>query len=219
MSSKSLELTRELRGYLLDTCREPELFQQLRAETATLPNASMQISPEQGRLMMLLVELIGCRRALEIGTFTGYSALCVASAMPSDGRLTACDLSEEWTAIARRYWSQAGIADKIDLRIGPALDTLDALLADGAGASFDFAFIDADKSNYMNYYERVLNLLRPGGLLAIDNAFWSGRVADANVNDESTVAIRTLNRALCDDQRVTTSLVPIGDGLMLARRR
>jgi len=219
MSTRTIELTEGLHAYMLDaSLREPELFCLLREETAKLPEASMQISPEQGQFMMLLIELAGCKRALEIGTFTGYSSLCIASAMPSDGRLIACDLSEEWTAIARRYWQRAGLDQKIDLRLGPALDTLSSLLTDGLAGTFDFAFIDADKVNGDAYYEHSLQLLRPGGLLAIDNALWDGRVADPEVNDDDTVAIRTLTRKIRDDQRVAMSLVPIGDGLLLARK-
>lgn len=220
MSNRTIELTDPLYRYLLKaSLREPELFKELRRETAELPNRSMQIAPEQGQFMMLLVELLGCRRALEIGTFTGYSALCVATAMPEDGRLTACDVSAEWTAIARKYWKRAGVAHKIDLRLAPALETLEELVARGAAGSFDFAFIDADKLNYGAYYEHVLTLLRRGGLLAVDNALWGGRAADPADHDESTVAIRALNEKVRDDQRVSVSLVPIGDGLLLARKR
>jgi caffeoyl-CoA O-methyltransferase len=169
--------------------------------------------------MALLVELLAARRTLEVGVFTGYSALVVALALPADGRVTACDVNPEWTAIARRYWRQAGVADKIDLELGPALETLDGLLAGGAGGAYDFAFIDADKEGYDAYYERALELVRPGGLIAIDNALWSGRVADQEDDDADTVAIRALNAKLHGDDRVSLSLVPVGDGLMLARRR
>jgi caffeoyl-CoA O-methyltransferase len=179
----------------------------------------MQIAPEQGQFMALLVELLGVRKALEIGTFTGYSALVVALAMPVDGRLIACDVSEEWTAIGRRYWEEAGVADKIDLRLGPALATLDELLAAGAEESFDFAFIDADKTGYDDYYERSLRLLRPGGLIAIDNVLWNGNLYDLSIDDPDTVAIRALNEKLHTDERVSLSLVPIGEGLTLARKR
>ncbi len=199
--------------------REPDVLRELREETARLPRAGMQISPEQGQFMRLLVELLGARRCLEIGVFTGYSALCVALAMPPDGRLIACDVSEEWTAIARRYWARAGVSDRIDLQLRPALDTLDELIAAGRAGQFDFAFIDADKGNYAAYYERALTLLRPGGLVAIDNALWSGRVADPGENDADTAAIRALVGKMRDDARVTCSLVPIGDGLMLGRKR
>ncbi|MFQ5690813.1 MAG: class I SAM-dependent methyltransferase [Gemmatimonadota bacterium] len=199
--------------------REPPLLRRLREETAPLERAVMQISPEQGQFMALLVELSGARLALEIGTFTGYSALAVALALPPDGRLVACDVSQEWTSIARRYWAEAGVADKIDLRLAPALSTLDELLADGRAGSFDFAFIDADKENYDAYYERALELVRPGGLIAIDNTLWEGKVIDPGVTDPATEAIRALNRKLRDDERVSLSLVPIGDGLTLTRRR
>ena len=179
----------------------------------------MQIAPEQGQFMALLVELIGARRIIEIGTFTGYSALCMAEAMPVDGRLICCDLSEEWTGIARGFWREAGVAERIDLRLAPALETLDALLAQGGEGQFDMAFIDADKGNYTRYFDRCLTLVRPGGLILFDNTLWDGRVADPDDQDEDTRAIRALNDRLLGDQRVTLSLVPIGDGLTLARKR
>jgi len=220
MSTRTLALTDEIRAYLIQhTLRESPLSARLRAETAKMENAEMQIAPEQGQFMQLLVELVNARRALEIGTFTGYSALCVASALPSDGRLICCDISKEWTDIARRYWAEAGVADKIDLRLGPALATLDDLLAQGASSSFDFAFIDADKENYDNYYERVLRLLRPGGLVTLDNALKAGRVVQPAPDDADARGMDALNRKIQRDERVTASLVPIGDGLMLARRR
>jgi predicted O-methyltransferase YrrM len=190
----------------------------LRAETRRMPNASMQISPEQAQFMGLLVRVIGARRALEIGTFTGYSALAVALALPADGSLICCDVSEEWTSVARRYWREAGVAGRIDLRLAPAADTLAALIASGASGSFDFAFIDADKENYDLYYEHCLRLVRPGGLIAIDNALWHGAVADPKCKDGDTAAIRALNRKIRDDRRVDMVLLPIGDGLLLARR-
>jgi caffeoyl-CoA O-methyltransferase len=192
---------------------------ELREETAQLPGAGMQISPEQGQFMRLLVELIGARRTLEIGVFTGYSSLCVAQALPPDGELVACDVSEEYTAIARRYWHRAGLAQRIRLELGPALSTLDRRIAAGESGSFDFAFIDADKENYQGYYERCLQLLRQGGLVAIDNVLWGGSVADPENQKSSTLAIRALNALLKDDPRVSVSLVPIGDGLFLARKR
>jgi caffeoyl-CoA O-methyltransferase len=179
----------------------------------------MQIAPEQGQFMALLLQLIGARRCLEVGTFTGYSALACALALPGDGRLVTLDISTEWTAIARRYWIDAGVANRIELRLGPAAQSLAALLeADGPG-SFDFAFIDADKTGYDRYYELALQLVRPGGLIAFDNVLWSGRVADPNAEDADTVALRVLNRKLHVDQRVDLAMVPIGDGLTLARRR
>src|SRR5688572_19003473 len=176
----------------------------------------MQISPEQGQLMRLLVELSGARRAIEVGVFTGYSSLCVALAMPPDGRLIACDVSEEWTSIARCYWAKAGVAQKVELRLAPALETLDGLLAAGQAQCFDFCFIDADKDRYDDYYERCLSLSRSGGLIAIDNALWGGSVADQSRRDEDTEAIRALNAKVVRDERVSMSLVPIGDGLLLA---
>ncbi|HEX7338904.1 MAG TPA: class I SAM-dependent methyltransferase [Rhodanobacteraceae bacterium] len=201
------------------TLREPPVLAQLREETARLPNGGMQISPEQGQLMALLVRLIGARRCLEVGTFTGYSSTVVALALPDDGRLVACDVSREWTDIARRCWEQAGVTHKIDLHLAPAVETLDALLANGEAGQFDFAFIDADKTPYIDYYERVLKLLRTGGLVAIDNTLWSGKVAQANVRDDTTNHLRAFNDHLHRDQRIDLSLIPIGDGLTLARKR
>jgi len=220
MANRPTALTDRLHAYLVEvSLREPPLLRELREETASLPEAIMQISPEQGQFMRLLVELIGARRAVEIGTFTGYSALCVAEAMGPEGRLIACDVSAEYTAMARRYWARAGIAERIDLRLGPAVATLDQLLAGGAAGSVDFAFIDANKSDYDAYYERALALVRPGGLIAIDNVLWDGSVADPKIDDADTNAIRALNLKLRGDQRVDISLVPIGDGLTLARKR
>ena len=220
MASRTLSLTEPLYDYLLKvSLREPPLLARLREETEALPLAVMQISPEQGQFMALLVELIGARRTLEVGTFTGYSALCVARALPADGRIVACDVSAEYTDIARRYWAEAGIAGKIDLRLAPALDTLDALLDDGQAGTFDFAFIDADKENYNGYYERCLALLRKGGLAAVDNVLWNGAVVDPVKQDPDTKTIRSLNLQLHKDERVSLSLVPIGDGLTLARKR
>jgi len=220
MSNKTLDLTNQLYDYLLsNSLREPELLAQLRQETAQHPMAQMQIAPEQGQFMTLLVQLLGAKKALEVGVFTGYSSLVVALALPANGQVVACDVSEEFTAIARRYWQMAGVADKIDLRIGPAVETLDQLLAAGEAETFDFAFIDADKSNYWNYYERSLQLVRPGGLIAIDNVLWSGRVADPQAQDNRTASIRAFNAKLHQDERITLSLVPIADGLTLALKR
>jgi predicted O-methyltransferase YrrM len=220
MTKQSLGLPDELNTYLLSTSlREPQVLQKLRQETAEHPMSQMQISPEQGQFMALLVQLIGAKKTLEVGVFTGYSSLCVALVLPPDGQVVACDVSEEYTTIARRYWQQAGVADKIDLRIAPALETLDRLLADGHANSFDFAFIDADKSSYDAYYERCLQLVRVGGLIAIDNVLWSGRVADPTVQDSRTNAIRALTQKIHQDDRVYPSLVPIADGLMLALRQ
>ena len=215
MSAKTFTLPDRLHAYLLaNSLRETPVQRALRARTKRVPFANMQISPEQGQLMQLLVRLLGARRCLEIGTYTGYSALAVALALPAGGRIVCCDLSEEWTAIARRYWNKAGVRKKIVLRLGPALETLKTLKG-----GFDFVFIDADKTNYANYYERCLKLVRKGGLIAIDNTLWSGRVADPRIQDKDTRAIRALNRRLARDRRVAVSLVPIGDGLTLALKR
>ncbi|MEH2257297.1 class I SAM-dependent methyltransferase [Nostoc sp.] len=220
MSKQSIGLDSQLYSYLLSvSLREPEILGRLRQETANHPRGGMQISPEQGQFMRLLVQLIGAKKTLEVGVFTGYSSLSVALALPADGKIIACDVSEEFTAIARRYWQEAGVADKIDLRLAPALETLDRLLATGQAETFDFAFIDADKENYDGYYERSLQLVRPGGLIAIDNVLWSGQVAEEQNQDESTQAIRALNQKLHHDERITLSLVPIGDGLTLAIKR
>lgn len=196
--------------------REPEILAELREVTRTLPRASMQLSPEEGQFIGLLVKMIGARKCLEVGVFTGYSSSCIALAMPPEGRLIACDVSVEWTSIARQFWEKAGVANKIDLRLGPGVDILEALLADGQAGTFDFAFIDADKGNYWNYYERALKLVRSGGLIGIDNTLWYGKPADPAVNDPDTEAIREVNRRVHSDARVTMSLVPIGDGLTLA---
>lgn len=218
MSSRTIPLVDPLYEYFLaNSLREPEVLRRLRAETSRLPGANMQIAPEQGQFMSFLVEILGAKRALEIGTFTGYSALCVARAMGPEGRLIACDVSDEWTAIARRYWAEAGVAERVELRLGPALLTLDALRSERR--SFDFAFIDADKTSYDAYYEGVLALLRVGGVVAIDNVLWGGQVADPRQKDEDTQAIRALNAKILQDERVSLTLVPIGDGLTLARKR
>ncbi len=220
MSNRSLGLSEALHAYLLETgVREPPLLRRLREETARDPMARMQIAPEQGRFLGLLVSLAGARRALEIGTFTGYSALWIARALPPDGLLVCCDISREWTRVARRYWAEAGLDDRIRLRLGPALETLDELLAAGERGSFDFAFIDADKPAYPDYFERCLDLLRPGGLVAVDNVFWDGAVLDAEARDDDTRAIRAFNARLARDDRVELSVIPVGDGLALARKR
>jgi caffeoyl-CoA O-methyltransferase len=234
MSNKTITMTDKLYEYLVrHSLREPELLQRLREETAKDPMAVMQIAPEQGQFMALLVQLLGARKALEIGVFTGYSSLCVALALPQDGRLIACDVSEEWTSVARRYWQEAGVAQKIELRLAPALETLDKLLADGQAGTFDFAFIDADKTGYDDYYERTLQLLRPGGLMVLDNMLRDGRVADVphcdvqgctnvaggrtpGATDEATLAIHKLNQKLHHDSRIALSLLPVADGLTLA---
>ncbi len=220
MANKTIGISDELAAYVREVgTREPEVLAQLREETASLPQRGMQVSAEQGAFLALLVELIGAQRCLEVGTFTGYSSTAVALALPKDGRIVCCDVSEEWTSIARKYWSEAGVVDKVDLRLGPAADTLDELLASGAEGTFDFAFIDADKTGYDAYYERALRLVRPGGLIALDNTLWSGRVIDDEVTDEDTQAIRALNAKLADDVRVTLCLLPVSDGVTLARRR
>jgi caffeoyl-CoA O-methyltransferase len=219
MARRSLELDDRLYDYLVQFgTRESELLKDLRNETAKLPAAGMQIGPEQGAFMGLLVELIGAKRALEVGTFTGYSSLCIAGAMPADGKLICCDVSEEYTKVARDYWRRAGLESKIELRLGPAVATLDALIAANV-EPFDFVFIDADKTNYSNYYDRAIQLVRPGGLIAIDNVLWGGDVADPKENDEDTQAIRAVNQMVRNDDRVTLALAPIGDGLTLARKR
>jgi predicted O-methyltransferase YrrM len=222
----SEDLTRYIRSV---TVRDSGLFQRLREETAKLPNAMMQISPEQGQFMDMLVRLIGAKRTLEVGVFTGYSSTTVALALPEDGKIIACDVSEEYTSVARRYWREAGVEHKIDLRLGPAVETLDALAAQNKAAqnkdaqneanSFDFAFIDADKENYDHYYECALKLLRPGGLIVIDNVLWHGKVLDESIQDADTVAIRALNEKLHHDERVWLSMVAVGDGMTLACKR
>ena len=221
VSSHTIELTSALHAYLLRYgARESAAAKALRAKTLASTRAHvMQISPEQGAFMALLVRLLGARRTLEVGTFTGYSALVVAEALPADGQLIACDVSAEWTAIGAPFWERAGVASKIDLRLRPAIQTLDALLEDGSAGSFDFAFIDADKANYDVYYERCLALLRRGGAVGIDNVLWGGQVADESVTDEDTRAIRALNAKVRQDDRVDLAMLPVGDGLTLALKR
>ena len=194
--------------------REPDVFRDLREETARLPECEWQIAPEQGPLLAMLVELMGATNCLEIGTFTGYSAAWVASALPAGGSITTCEVNEAYAAVARKYWATAGLAAKIDLRMGPALDTIRPFPA----ASFDYAFIDADKANYDAYYERCLELVRRGGLIVLDNTLWDGKVADPSVTDEETVAIRALNAKLFTDSRVSLCFLPFADGLTLARK-
>lgn len=219
MSNKTLPLNDVLHRYLLDvSLREPDVLRRLREETSQVRLSIMQITPEQGQFMQLLVHLIGAKRCLEIGTYTGYSALCVALALPPEGKLVCCDISEEWTSIGRRYWAEAGVARKIDLKLAPAMDTLGELLAQGAAGSFDFVFIDADKANYANYFECALQLLRAGGLIAIDNTLWFGHPADPADNTPDTVSIRALNAKIREDARVRISMLPIGDGLTLAQK-
>jgi caffeoyl-CoA O-methyltransferase len=220
MATGDLTIDDELLDYIRRvTLREPEILRRLREETSSHPYATMQISSEQGQFMALLIHLMSARKTLEIGVFTGYSSLALALALPDDGRIIACDISEEWTSIARRYWREAGVERKIDLRLGPALKTLDDLIAQGQGGRFDFAFIDADKENYANYYERALVLVRSGGLIAVDNVLWQGQVIDASVNDADTRAIRAFNESLHHDERVWLSMLPIRDGLTLACKK
>ncbi len=220
MSVRTINLDERLYRYLLEhSLREHPVQRELREATRDMPHAGMQIGPEQGQLMALLVRLLDARRTIEVGVFTGYSALSVALALPADGRLVACDVNEEWTAMARKYWAKANVAERIDLHLAPALQTLDELIAAGEAGRYDFAFIDADKPNYPGYYERCLLLLRAGGLIAVDNTLWSGAVADPANNDRDTVAIRAFNDALHRDARVEISLLPIGDGLTLALKK
>ena len=220
MTTRTITLDDRLYDYLLThSLRETPEMRELRALTAEMSMSRMQIAPEQGQFMALLVELTGARRLIEIGTFTGYSALCMASALPPGGHITCCDVSTEWTDIAQRFWQRAGVYERIEVRIAPALETLDALLGDGAAGSFDLAFVDADKANYPAYFERCLALVRPGGLILFDNTLWSGAVADPTDQSDDTVGIRRLNDLLLDDRRVSISLLPIGDGLTLVRKR
>jgi predicted O-methyltransferase YrrM len=221
MSNQSIGLSNHLYQYLLaNSVREPDILKKLRATTAEHPLVNMQISPEQGQLMGLLVQLIGAKKCLEVGVFTGYSSLVVALNLPDDGRITACDISDEFTSIAHKYWQEAGVNHKIDLHIAPALETLDRLLANGEAGSFDFAFIDADKNNYAAYYDRCFQLVRSGGLILVDNVLWYGRVADpAMDHDKRTQAIKQINQQIYHDDRVQISLIPIGDGLTIARKK
>lgn len=218
---KHVDLSNDaVRRYILDTgTRETAVMARLRRETATMAGAGMQISPDQGQVLQFLVRLTGARQILEIGTYTGYSALCMASALPADGRLIACDLRTDWTEVADRYWQEAQVRDRIDLRIGPALETLAALRADGRDGTFDMAFIDADKTAYDTYYEACLKLLRVGGLLAIDNVIWKGAVADPTNTEDSTQALRALNAKIQADARVDMALMTIGDGMTVVRKR
>jgi predicted O-methyltransferase YrrM len=220
MSKQTTGLEQTLADYIQSiSLRETDILRQLREETAKLSMARMQISPEQGQLMALLVQLMGAKKTLEIGVFTGYSALAVALVLPDDGKVIACDISEEYTAIAKDFWGRAGVSEKIDLRIAPALETLEKLIIEGEAESFDLAFIDADKRNYENYYERALILLRPGGLILIDNVLWSGKVTDPTIMDKQTQAIREFNQKLHQDSRISLSLIVIADGLTLALKR
>jgi predicted O-methyltransferase YrrM len=218
MMKRSL-LPDAVESYVDGTVTETAIQRKLRAETARLPNAGMQIGADLGALLAMLVRTLGARNAIEVGTFTGYSALAVAMALPADGQLVACDVSDEWTSIGRRHWAEAGVAGRIDLRLGPAARTLHALLRERGEGSFDFMFIDADKTGYDGYYESGLALVRAGGIIALDNMIWGGRVADPDVIDDDTVALRALNAKIAADRRVDACLATIGDGVMLARRR
>ena len=220
MSSRNNNIPDELYDYILaNSLRDRPELKALRDETALMPMAGMQISPDQGQFMALLVKAMGARKVIEVGTFTGYSALVVAGALPADGKLVACDVSEEYTSVGRPHWNKAGLALKIDLRLGPAVETLDAMIAAGESGQYDMAFIDADKENYGLYYESCLALLRPGGLILVDNVLWGGRVADPAEQDESTQAIRALTKKMHADERIDFSMLPVGDGLSLAVKR
>lgn len=220
MTKATTGLDTALYDYILQsTLREPEILARLRRETDSHPRAGMQISPDQGQLLALLVELVGARRIVEVGTFTGYSSLAMALAQPDGGEMVCCDVSEEYTSVARRYWAEAGVDNRIALRLAPAVETLDALIHEGRAEAFDMAFIDADKENYQNYFERCLTLIRPGGLIAVDNVLWHGRVIDSADDTVDTTAIRAFNAGLKDDDRVTVSLLSVADGLTLARKR
>jgi caffeoyl-CoA O-methyltransferase len=218
--ARGLFFPEEISDYLLSvSLREAPILRRLREETAAHPRANLQISPEQGQFMALVIQLMGARRTLEVGVFTGYSALAVALALPPGGQIVACDINEEFTSVARRYWQEAGVDQMIDLRIRPALDTLNELIAQGQQGRFDFAFIDADKTNYAAYYECALELLRPGGLIMVDNVLWSGRVLDPADQTPDTVAIRAFNQKLLADSRVSLSMIPLGDGVTLTLKR
>lgn len=220
VANRTIQLSGALYDYFQSVAvRDQSVMQKLRERTDELPMGGMQISPEQGQIMHFLIKLINARKALEIGTFTGYSALVTALALPEDGRLIACDVSQEWTDIGRSYWREAGVEQKIDLRLGPAVQTLRHMLDSGEAESFDFAFIDADKSAYDDYYELSLKLVRSGGIIALDNVLRGGRIADPDVNDEETVVMRSLNRKIHDDPRVDMCIVPTGDGMTVVRKR
>jgi predicted O-methyltransferase YrrM len=220
VTTRSFYLPDYIDKYILETTlRDTPVMRELRAETATMPQARMQTGADQVQFLQLLVRLIGARRCIEVGVYTGYSALGVALALPDDGRIVACDVSEEYTSVARRYWDRAGVSQKIDLYLAPATQTLDEMLAGGEAGRYDFAYIDADKSSYDAYYERCLTLLRPNGLITLDNVLWGGDVAATDVNDDDTAALRGLNKKIGRDERVDASLLPIGDGLMVVRKR
>jgi len=220
MSDYPLNMNAELYAYYQKiSLHEPEVLQALRKQTHKMSMGQMQISPEQGQFMRFLVEILHAKKTLDIGVFTGYSALCVALGLPADGKVIGCDINKEWTRIAQQYWDKAGVSHKIDLRLAPANETLQALIEQGEQGTFDFAFIDADKANYSLYYEQALTLLRMGGLMAVDNVLWGGKVANPQANDEATVAIRELNEKIFQDKRVALSMLPIGDGLTLVCKK
>ncbi|MFN2301097.1 MAG: class I SAM-dependent methyltransferase [Gammaproteobacteria bacterium] len=220
MSNKTLQVDDRLYDYILKvSMREPAILRKLRKETARMPEHNMQIAPEQGQFMAMLVRLMRAHRCIEVGTFTGYSSLAIALAMPEESLVVTCDISEEYTDVAKRYWEEAGVAERVHLKLGLAVETLDELLDDTAAPAVDFAFIDADKTGYDAYYERCLALLRPGGLVAFDNTLWDGKVADPECDDDDTLALRALNEKLYADERIELSLVPIADGLTLCRKR
>lgn len=220
MTTQTLNLDADLYQYLLDvSLRETPLLKRLREETALLTHSRWQIAPEQGQFMALLVQLVGARRIVEVGTFTGYSAVCMAQAMPDDGRLICCDIPGDYNATAKRYWAEAGLAERIELRLAPALKNLEALAAEGLAGRIDLLFIDADKANYPAYLEHALRLVRQGGLILFDNTLWSGRVLEESPESDDTRAIQALNLALRDDPRIDLSLLPLGDGLSLCRKR
>jgi predicted O-methyltransferase YrrM len=220
MTDRRLLVTDDIHRYLVEhSVREPDVLARLRAATASLPLAQMQIGPEQGQLLALLAKLVGAKRCIEVGVFTGYSSLAVALALPEDGRILACDVSEEWTAMARRFWREARVEHKIELKLQPAVRTLEERLAAGEAGRYDFAFVDADKPAYDSYYELLLKLLRPGGLMALDNTLWSGAVLNPEEREPNTVALRALNDKLHRDERIDLSLLPVGDGVTLARKR
>ncbi|MFZ0218993.1 MAG: class I SAM-dependent methyltransferase [Candidatus Aquirickettsiella sp.] len=220
MTNQTINLSDTLYQYMLSvSLREPDILTSLREITRKLPSHRMEISPEQGQLMAFLIELTGAVKTLEIGVYTGYSSLAVALALPETGKIIACDINKETTAIAYKFWQKANVAHKIDLQLAPALETLDSLINQNHSNSFDFIFIDADKQNYLNYYERSLTLLRTGGLMLIDNVLWDGKVADASVHDKQTLALRAFNQTIYQDKRVSMCLIPISDGLTLIRKR
>ena len=217
MSSSTIGLSNELRKYMLDVSfRDDDILRQLREETLTLKEAQMQISPEQGALLSILTKILNAKKTLDIGVFTGYSSLVVARELPNDGLVVACDTSIEWTSIAKKYWKLAGVDNKVDLHLAPAVETLEKLIEDEQGSTYDFSFIDADKINYQSYYEYSLTLVKPGGIIAVDNVLWSGQVIDENDSEPATRAIRSFNEKLYQDDRVSISMVPVGDGLTLA---